>query len=1013
MRFLQKLERSYNFLTSLINGLSDKEAHDALNNSVCKEKNYEEVSLGLLVVILTEPPNAAKSYRDLTLITRDSFGLVLGQLTQLIVERFLRFQDVVRVQLLWLVRELIRNAVLNVDNLCWTLLRHAAGGDISPRNINLIESLLDIFIEYKTWLEKSPMLIATVVYTYLRLIEDHGAPHLAALRQKEVNFMISLLRERFSDCLGIGRDLVRLLQNVARIPEFEQFWKDMLLLPKSLCTSFTGILQLLQSRTSRRFLQSRLTPDMERKLVFLTAQVRFGNHKRYQDWFQRQYLSTPESQTLRCDMIRFIVGVIHPSNELLCSDIIPRWAVIGWLLTTCTSTVAVSNAKLALFYDWLFFEPDKDNIMNIEPAILVMHNSMRSHPAVSATLLDFLCRIIPNFYPLLTDKVRLGIFTSLRQILEKRVLPTLSPLFDNPKLDRELRTMVRETFKEFCMPPTADMAAKMDDYSSSNKHDGLVDHGDIHMNNIIMPNNHAENEPAFSDEEDEQPLVINTPDDDTDDDDIPLSKMRLKEKTQFDKGDSSEMLNALEGDLKTCVMQIQTEKDNESKCQIMESIVQQVIDVDLESEAITALSTILCSIIFTKSDESTNVKVFPVELNDDSLLDSISSPLFVMFRNLYQLCKEEDRRRQPLITLLAEMYSILPKIGYLLLYFLKVWGREEMKREGEQSKFGTIKGSVYKEFCQGAEKRVEVCLCDDLNECRLDESDILVWIVPDVFKEFKQQTINNSQILRIIMSCVNSIQMQELICYVIQGKLQMVKIENLNSVLKASLEWDTFEQFFLWQILLSHEVTLDVLLPILPQLDFVKHSEALIPLLLLIKQEKPNAELIKHLFSREVSSDDEFVISILLYWCQEHMDKLGELISSLLSTRYPGTSPNKRKRSGTKNQTSTSALPSYDQVLGHLDHLRRCCDKQNNCLTLYTLDPMQNALRQAINNSTESQKKQFNELFSLAEEEEVQPSKVRASRGGRKIVPPKGVPKRPTIREISESSEESSEVSSL
>lgn len=186
---------------------------------------------------------------------------------------------------------------------------------------------------------------------------------------------------------------MRLLQNVARIPEFEALWKDILQNSKCLCSNFNGILQLLQTRTSRRFLQSRLTPDMERKLVFLTSQVRFGNHKRYQDWFQRQYLATPESQSLRCDLIRFIVGVIHPTNELLCSDIIPRWAVIGWLFTTCTSTVAASNAKLALFYDWLFFEPDKDNIMNIEPAILVMHNSMRSHPPVTATLLDFLCRV--------------------------------------------------------------------------------------------------------------------------------------------------------------------------------------------------------------------------------------------------------------------------------------------------------------------------------------------------------------------------------------------------------------------------------------------------------------------------------------------------------------------------------------------------------------------------------------------------------------------------------------------
>lgn len=56
----------------------------------------------------------------------------------------------------------------------------------------------------------------------------------------------------------------------------------------------------------------------------------------------------------------------------------------------------------------------------------------------------------------MTEKVRNGIFSSLRQILEKRVLPSLYPLFDSPKLDRELRSKIRETFKEFCLPPNAD-----------------------------------------------------------------------------------------------------------------------------------------------------------------------------------------------------------------------------------------------------------------------------------------------------------------------------------------------------------------------------------------------------------------------------------------------------------------------------------------------------------------------------------------------------------------------------
>lgn len=76
---------------TLTAGLSDKDAHDALNNALLKEKGYEEISFGFLVTILTEPQNAIKCYRDLTLITRDGFGLILTHLSQLVLDRYVTF----------------------------------------------------------------------------------------------------------------------------------------------------------------------------------------------------------------------------------------------------------------------------------------------------------------------------------------------------------------------------------------------------------------------------------------------------------------------------------------------------------------------------------------------------------------------------------------------------------------------------------------------------------------------------------------------------------------------------------------------------------------------------------------------------------------------------------------------------------------------------------------------------------------------------------------------------------
>uniref|UniRef100_A0A8C6U3P3 Integrator complex subunit 3 n=1 Tax=Neogobius melanostomus TaxID=47308 RepID=A0A8C6U3P3_9GOBI len=326
----ERLERCVGIVQSLTNGLSEREANDALTANACKgQPQHEEVCLGLFTLVLTEPAQAQRSYRDLTLVNRDGMSIVLGKINQILMEKFLKLQDQPRTQMVWLVRELVKTGV---------------AGEMG-KNLWLAESILDILLEQKEWVLKSGMLIAMAVYTYLRLIVDHGAPNLLPLRQKEVDFCISMLRDKFMDCLIIGRDLVRLLQNVARIPEMELLWKDLLHNPTQLSPQYTGILQLLTARTSRKFLACRLTPDMETKLLFMTSRVRFGQQKRYQDWFQRQYLSTAESQSLRCDLIRYICGVVHPSNEVLSSDILPRWAIIGWLLTTCTIINSVLWAR--------------------------------------------------------------------------------------------------------------------------------------------------------------------------------------------------------------------------------------------------------------------------------------------------------------------------------------------------------------------------------------------------------------------------------------------------------------------------------------------------------------------------------------------------------------------------------------------------------------------------------------------------------------------------------------------
>lgn len=106
----ERLERCMSIVTSMTAGVSEREANDALNAYVCKgPPQHEEICLGLFTLVLTEPAQAQKCYRDLALVSRDGMNIVLNKINQLLMEKYLKLQDTCRTQLVWLVRELVKS----------------------------------------------------------------------------------------------------------------------------------------------------------------------------------------------------------------------------------------------------------------------------------------------------------------------------------------------------------------------------------------------------------------------------------------------------------------------------------------------------------------------------------------------------------------------------------------------------------------------------------------------------------------------------------------------------------------------------------------------------------------------------------------------------------------------------------------------------------------------------------------------------------------------------------------
>lgn len=398
---------------------------------------YTHLNFALIYGTLTEPNLAKTHLTHLHAAVADGYKLFTSTLVHLAGQNYSKLLETPRAQLIWVTSQLVTVSAVKVDALLISLLRQIAGGDFSEPNLWLCARLLEILDNNWDWLVYEQHLVLTsAVFVYLRLLSDHyrlvgvgGGASLDKLKRMEVEFCVKALKQCFGLCMKIGRELVRLLQDLVCIPEFRQIWKDLLFEPAKFGVSaFSDISRLYCARTSSQYFLLRISPEMETQLRFLLTHVKFGSQKRYQTWFAKKHLCLPGSEAVVVDIVRFICCAHHPSNEIIQSDVISRWAVVGWLLKCCRKNYFEANVKLALFYDWLFFDEKVDNIMNLEPAMLLMVNSLPQYVDITCGLLEFLFLLVDNYDVHRKDMIVKGVSASFGVLVREGVVRSLEPL---------------------------------------------------------------------------------------------------------------------------------------------------------------------------------------------------------------------------------------------------------------------------------------------------------------------------------------------------------------------------------------------------------------------------------------------------------------------------------------------------------------------------------------------------------------------------------------------------------
>ena len=330
------------------------------------------------------------------------------------------------------------------------------------------------------------------------------------------------------------------------------------------------------------------------------------------------------------------------------------------------------------------------------------------------------------------------------------------------------------------------------------------------------------------------------------------------------------------------------------------------------------------------------------------------------------LCEFTDHSaRQSLLTILSEMYTLMPKVGYLLLYFLSA---DRCSAPASERRTLKEKAAVYKDLCESIDAKysLDICLVNDMRQCQEDDVNMFVHLVPEIFANFPRHSIGNVDLLYLIVSCIDGGQIQTLVCHILSRDIVMFKKDSFKDVVQSSLQWETFEQYAMWYLASAHDLPVEPVIPLLPRIHS-RYPEAQSNVLLMLKKESPSYEIIKNILAREVVKRDPFVTSVLTCWMSEYDDTLADLISTMLvkqASSFPSSSATsgKRKRGGQPGLSHPAEL-----CLGHLDMLRQRLANHPKHADFLNQPSIRSGLQTVRSSCTETQKSKFSDLFALAD----------------------------------------------
>ncbi|KAJ3438119.1 integrator complex subunit [Anaeramoeba flamelloides] len=834
------------------------------------------------------------------------------------------FDQIVRIS-----REFSLFEVEQVELLLLELMRQIRGSDTSEENIKLNTDLLDILVNVnEKWLfaPKNQMLVSVSCYTFLRLITDHHSnQRFHSLATKETNYILKLFKNKKKECYSIGRDLIRLLQNLHTNRAFKPIWDELLTLkPNSDHEYFID--DILNIPTPRIYLQSRITPKMETQLLYLLQHVNLGNQRRYQLWFSNNFLSVQSQignkiQNVRegvaVDIARFLLSTFNNKEIKFQYGMTTRWALIGWLLTSIKSHSTETRLKCALFYDLFFFTPGRDNLQVIEPTIELMIISIVKYRNITENLMKFVNNC-EQWDPRPKKQTVINISRAFNYLIKSKIISfeKLSSLYKEETLDQNIRETFLEKFRNFFGVQGSNERKRK---KPETKNLNLIKSGNsINNNNTIEKNlNNKTNQNNNNDNNNNTVNNIFFKNNKSSNNNNNVNKQNNnlnnyvetfdKKRTKFNQkklSSANDEQNSLENKFKNSVKKVQVELSNETT-KIFGSLILEIRTrlKNQQSNVIDSIDKLLKLLILNYNkiknkkinEEIIKFIVIEVSNNGNGNKKEEENSFQIIFEHILKILFRDQillKSRNIVQSILKQMFSYEIRVSIIaFVYYMKNRGRLT-----EYFQLFNSNDKILVTHFQKASQKYPKFVSESLIQC-------LEMNTPKINILF----VGNLEVISFIISNFGPFEIDQLVKKLQLKRIRLLhsgsKFSNLKKLIQKSLDnFDFFEQSNFFKLLVAEfsyrkmdiknvvHLILIILQSVIKPNQFHKYNQLSNCLTNLLKEIEPDPALILLLLTfspassnsnMEMYNETDFVNISLLHWFKINQKKIDSIILNL------------------------------------------------------------------------------------------------------------------------------------